>query len=312
VFSFIIAGCLLVAWGSSGLFGQQQEEYHLRLKVETPKDNLLVGEPVELTFTLTNGGGQEVVLEGVFDYSAGYLQVFSDSTGMTDKLTERKWEYIFPSRHTTMFGSHKIRPGQSISHQAILLYDVKKKSYVLPQPGLYRIMAKFRFRIEGERKELVSNVLSIEVLEPQGNNAKALALWNDVEVFDAVQQFSGKLGTINRLKQLISIYPNSVYSQYARTTLKSLKDFVVNNPDSLYSKQENIRRALLEWNEEEASTPRDETPARKPSVTTTDNRQATQAGAFSRLLPVLFGVVVVITGVVILLLLRRKGRGTNL
>lgn len=240
-----------MVWNVSNLYGQQEDPSNLRLEVKVRKDKLLLGEPIELTFTVTNEGSQEVVLQGVFDYSAGYLQIFLNSTGTTNEGIEHKWEYIPPFRYATIHGSIKLEPEKSLSQRVILLYSHVKLSYVLSQLGLYRIMAKYRFRIEGERKELISNVLSIEVLKPQGNNARALALWKDVEVFDAVQQYSGTIGAINRLKQLISTYPNSVYTQYARTTLKSLKDFVVNNPDSLYSKQEDIRRALLEWNEEE-------------------------------------------------------------
>ncbi|MCA1590808.1 MAG: hypothetical protein LC730_04865 [Acidobacteria bacterium] len=221
------------------------------LKGKANKSSYLLGEPVTVTFELTNTGpNPETVFSGGVDVGSLKIFVASERDGEYKVYRGRGWgrlrgeKITLEPRQTFKYGSATIlwHGKLNVSH---LNADSAKQyldgrittEYAFPEPGVYFIKGLSCF---GESCiDIESEPIKVMVKEPIGDD---LEVWNKIrgnreiaillqdQTFDTSDDLK-KQELNSRIEQILILHPNSVYSGYLKPNLQKY------NADELRRKQ---------------------------------------------------------------------------
>jgi hypothetical protein len=193
----------------------------LKLELAAAQPAQFVGEPVDLTFTLTNVSDE--VVKGSLCMGLG---LYNPEVWYRAKGAEKFMLYVgnFPAAADYLCPPEELAPHAGKSQAGRLLYAVNPGSLVLREPGAYEFQARFKLN-DGYGTTLESNVVSVEVRTPPDSEKGMLAQWSDPELLDFVQ---GNVGYATKSKReaglrkaakFLEEHEGSVYAAAARQGL---------------------------------------------------------------------------------------------
>lgn len=138
------------------------------LTIITPKVDYLVGEPIPLVFSLKDKTEEEQTLTYPFDYEWGLEVLITNSFDQTFQYISPSHAFAIEARRSSP-ASLSLKAGEQITANDYLSYHVPLGDFALSQPGRYQLQARFPYE-KGWR----SNILTVKIYEPQGNDRAAL------------------------------------------------------------------------------------------------------------------------------------------
>lgn len=157
----------------------------LKLELAAAKAGHFVGEPLDLTFTLTNlsAGPQKG------NFCMG-LELYNPEVWYRREGQPKFLLFVgnFPAAADRFCHPEELPAQGRKSVGERLLYASNPAGLLLREPGTYEFQAKFKLN-DAEGTTLESNVVSVEVRPAP--DAEALASWNDPELLDFLQGNEG-------------------------------------------------------------------------------------------------------------------------
>lgn len=227
---------LIVIW-AEGVNATKPSENasDLTLKVIPEKPAYLLGEIVKLNFELTNSGDEPILLTYRPDVSTGYLKVWIASLGSDfNQYHNSSWERM-------EYGGPTLRPGQSFSSQATVLWNNKPQipslsenkiltDYAFPLAGVYLVKAVVTITGDVPIK-VESEPIKITINEPVGDD---LQVWNQIKESGEIASFvqRGSFLTSNneeeqrlvkQVQEITQSYPNSFLVGQIRQKLERFR-----------------------------------------------------------------------------------------
>jgi hypothetical protein len=228
----------LISLSMASLTNSQTTTSDILLTGKTNKDKFLFGEPVKLSFDITNTGSSPLkVSKGGFD--VGNFKVY-----IADKTLEYRQVFGFDWGNRCTFETVNLEPNQKHQYEAsnILWNGKRDGSHFSPlanaEYAKERLVTDYIFENTGEHfikgitlDKIESKPIKITIEEPKGED---LEIWNQIkgnkEIAFLMQ--SNQLNTsdsnekaklVNQVEQIIERYPNSTYSAYLKPSLEAFK-----------------------------------------------------------------------------------------
>ncbi|HBR56862.1 MAG TPA: hypothetical protein DEA22_05245 [Blastocatellia bacterium] len=222
--------------------GTAQDQLTFLGRSNQPK--YLLGEPVVLEFEITNNGKDPVKVQQ-YGVETGGLKIFisSDRNGEYKEFFVGAWGRK-RGRYITL------DPGESHKFKEVtILWNGKPKDsglneqaarrlfagkiiteYAFPEPGVYFVKALSDFGAEGSRFE--SEPIRIVIQEPEGENLEAWKQINGRKEIARLMQIGDfnvddeyeKEQLSNEVELIFTQFPNSIYSNYLKQSLKKFKE----------------------------------------------------------------------------------------
>jgi hypothetical protein len=222
----------------------------LSFEISTPQNKYVQLEPIPFNFKLSNQSNEPIRWRGIPMIGQDIKFIVQDDTGQ-----QVRWEGSGIGLIGTTFSV--IQPGQEVQKKDIL-NGASVLEKLFSRPGRYQVRAEFRYDISPEvnRKEtIISNPVTINVVEPQGNDRQA---YNYIkQVIDPARYRERTANELQQLEQnFLDTYGNSVYAKYMAVELasgykasgdnaKAKKELCkIHNVNFYYSEQ--VRRAIWE------------------------------------------------------------------
>ena len=173
-------------------------------------------EPIPLTLTLTNKTTETVLGHGALRFSANMVRLFVAHDG-GKPLTLKE---LSPFPKEIFVKPIEMKPGDSFHARDLLTLNLDN---VFPQPGEYEIYAVLLY--PNSTAEIMSNTVTIRILEPQGVDKEAYAFIranSRSSDFFSGRYLAGDLNAETILERFVMSYKDSVYSDYAAFLLGEL------------------------------------------------------------------------------------------
>jgi hypothetical protein len=224
-----LLGCCL---GGDASFAAS-DEHGLHFSLHAEKQSYLIAEPIVLRFSLTSSAR----------FSANIDDSFSVGHGVTlqyRSANEPEFQPWAPAFTSDVWAYRKIPfPAGGLSAERLFVFDVNRK-YVRPSsqatPSVHAITSragkyyfKATYRASSNKGDILreSQAIEIEVVEPQGDDKKALSLWMDNQVLYAVDDPGGLPEDVTagyeKIKKLVATYPQSHYAHFARRAMTRIE-----------------------------------------------------------------------------------------
>jgi hypothetical protein len=219
---------LIIALAIAGNITTQQEASpnlkRLSLVAAAEKSSYIVGEPVDLTFSLSNVSDKTV--EGNFCFGVDHY----NPEVWYGKETQKPLLYVgnFPVAEDITCLPRELSPHASKSSSARLLYAVNPGWLILREPGVYEFQLKYKLS-DGDGTKIVSNVVQIKVEAAPESEKEALRQWSDPELLDFVQGnagFAPGAKVRDGFKKASTFYDAHGDSLYAKAARKGLLDYL--------------------------------------------------------------------------------------
>lgn len=204
----------------------QEQSLKLKSNIKLYKKSYLLREPIRIRISVSNEAEQKKKV----NFATGDALVIIDSKGTP-----------YPSNiHISRIGLTEINPGDTIEEEINLssyLYGVphsKWKVFWYLPPEKYTISYKLQQHdISGEGLTIESPVDTFEILEPQGEDVKALELL--LQSYNLLLEKKDK-ESIQKLNELLEKYPESGYVPYvmlmSANTVEKLNEVIRKFPKS--------------------------------------------------------------------------------
>ncbi|MBI4669757.1 MAG: hypothetical protein HY747_11365 [Elusimicrobia bacterium] len=212
--AIVVFGYLTAAQGSL----QDSFAKTWQLTIKTDRQSFIVGESVPVTAELKNASIKKELLMLPFGTEWGLLAYAAEKNTEPVVHTSAK-------RLKAMASDKRPPPAVWIGPQAVvqtkiwLAYDVRQRTVVFPKPGSYTIFMRFPYE-EGVK----SNVLTIDVKEPSGSDAKALEFLQQNKLTAYLDPDGKRLRPETeeaaKLKEFIKLYGTSIYAPVLRFALR--------------------------------------------------------------------------------------------
>jgi hypothetical protein len=202
----------------------------LQLTISSDKALLLPGEPLELTFVVTNVSDRPIHTHKI-NIERGDTQLFISHENKPFREYQGNWGLL------DIVGDNIIlKPNERMIATAIVHYNYVKPLpenigtyYAFYQPGVYSLKALFNYWEDG-KKRTESAVIKLNIKKPEGNDA---SVWQRIKDEPDVAYFiyvNGKtfvdksdrnksLRITGMLNEILSAYPATTYSNYIATAL---------------------------------------------------------------------------------------------
>lgn len=291
----------------------------LRLTIKMSKNLVLVGEPLWVEFKLANTGNEPFRFRAALDIKSGILKLLVKSPDKDDGPPEGKHELFQFGEHVTLGVDWRIlKPGESTSSKYLLAYNFKTNDLMFPRPGTYALQGSLLCAAEDGSQELHSPSIRVSVSNPEAREAEAFKLWKSEGAARIVQGDPPVTpGAVSALIRLVTEYPESVYSQYAKAGLDFANDAATRYPE----KYPKIKQLLDKWIVEQGAESTgaqsgEETPPAPSQVTEESPARSPRDIPPQRLGPDWFTLGLIGAGalaaiVALVLLVRRKSSGTD-
>jgi hypothetical protein len=203
----------------------------LRLEVVPEKTILLPGEPVTMTFIVTNQSASPFKTHEI-NIGRGDIQLLSSYESGPYKRYRGDWGFV-----DTLRGELTLGPGEQMTEEATVhfnhvRFNTVETHYAFPNPGTYTLKATFDYGIN--RQQLVEGgPIQLHVKEPKGADA---AVWARIKedrdvayfIYERGGAFVDSDGTPGRIQgervvrtlhEILSKHPNSTYTAYIEPAL---------------------------------------------------------------------------------------------
>lgn len=224
-------GQILAEGRSKGLDG-------LVIKIESPKSNYVLGQPVGLVFEVTNNTTSSIQLAGA-DVESGYLKIFVTSTdGKFRQYSNSTWG-LGKAPKIAFGGGESLRSSTSILwnfsprkrfSNLDKLKDTRLFSdFAFPDAGRYLVKAVLIVPGEVERR-VESEAIEVNLGEPSGNDR---AVWKAMKQNSEIAFFiqNGSFTTTDKqsredlLAQIRQLVQNNPHSQVTSTLQANLEKY---------------------------------------------------------------------------------------
>lgn len=238
--------CLLIllAYVIQGSVAECGRAYQQPLKFEmfADKQSYFLGEPVTLTFRLTNS-----TTESISAPNGLHLAMFYNNPKVWYRRGSQSFAPLVVNNAglvNMVFPPEELLPGKSKLGADFLIYAASPPGPVLNEPGRHEFLARYVFRDTKERiTTLESNIVRIIVRELPKSELQAFNRWNDPELLDFLQ---GNVGFVPEEKvrsgalkaaAFLDEFSNTVY---ARTAHKVLLDYLESQGPKRLSEKEQV------------------------------------------------------------------------
>ncbi len=184
----------------------------LILSVSSPQTKILAVEPFFLDLMIQNTDekkSEEINPALALEYD--YLKIW------VAYEKEDFQEYRHGSVVDAVLPVLSLQPKKVLREQVILLYNDHSQSLIFERPGSYRVKASFWHALAG--KNLESNVISVDVVEPRGKDKKALDLFKGVKQSQLVIFNYYDKEAAGKFEKIVRSYSKSPYAMYAAWAL---------------------------------------------------------------------------------------------
>lgn len=181
----------------------------LELVIGTPRSLVLLGEPLAVSALVANKGEDTAAVVPDLTLDARFLTYWvQDHSGAIQ-------QYLPRGVACTEGVPVALYPGEHIADTDVMLWD-SVGGHIFPVPGEYRVVATFTDPVSSLR----SNVLVINVVQPEGADAQALPFIFDKDAaeFLMLPSYQFQRG-IALLQELLTGFPDSAYAPYAAYVL---------------------------------------------------------------------------------------------
>ena len=188
VFSLLLAPHAATArqQGGGGAAAAAAAGKQLKLEVSAGKSSYFTGEPLDLTFTLSNLAAAPATGNFCMGLELYNPEVWYRKGGQNFMLFVGN----FPAASDAFCPPEAVPGNGNKSHSEWLLYAKNPAGFMLREPGTYEFRARFKLN-DGYGTTLESNVISVEVRPAPDAEREALESWSDPELLDFLQGNEG-------------------------------------------------------------------------------------------------------------------------
>jgi hypothetical protein len=280
VTSFILLVCCVLNFQSkriaSSIVEAQTNSSGLSLELSSSQKTFLRAEPITFNLKLFNQTDQPVTLRGSVS-NLGNMNflitnsegIKSNSPGIPSSLDGAP--YLIGSYASSL---RTMQPGEKNEQSSLLERDLAEKLF--PNPGKYDLQIEFGYttNVPGEVVRILSNSISIDILEPEGINRQAYQFIK--EKLNTARRSSNNRVVTEVTQEFVDKYRNSVYAKYIIMDLASVYQAMGDDKKALrelckisgekfhHSKQ--VERIVLEINEKLNPIDWDKIPDGAPEV----------------------------------------------
>ncbi len=220
----------LVGGGTPRLLSQQ-EQPKLELTImssdlQGQKQRFLVGEPIQLRLTLHNVSKEPQTGTFSLQFRAATLHVFIAKE--RDAFTLYMPQSLrIASRADIVHTLITLQPGEKLEEIEFVSFDVNANDFAMPTVGHYQLKAVHFFAIPDLSKTVESNVIAVEVVEPEGKDKEALQFIVDNKFKPFLTPEAGSFRveneTVVQLKAFVEEkFPDSTYAPYVKLGLEAI------------------------------------------------------------------------------------------
>jgi hypothetical protein len=173
------------------------------LKLRAMQSAYVVGEPIVLTLTITNGGSTAFSCQPL-GVEFGYVKFF----------VGEKREYGFDRVKDPTRPPVAIPPGGERAEDVVLHFDFAAQTLTFPTPGKYMLRAEYRSWSPATSPSLKAEI-ALEVVAPEAGDAAGSVLFAMPAVGEFVADSAREEAIVTRLKNYIQANPESVFGRYA-------------------------------------------------------------------------------------------------
>lgn len=254
VYALIVITCLITSLLTAIVASNNLEEKEkIALRLKANKNNISLGEPIQLEFEFFNESTTSVriptggVMAGnieifIAEKGENYRKYFRSDWGRLDgevtmvKLEPNQKHKIDNTNATILWNG---KPNYShLNPEAARRADAQDKriltDYAFPNAGIYLVKVVSCLFDETNRCSIPveSKPVEIKVAEPTGDD---LEVWNQIKGNRAIamliqrgsfykEKEAEKEQVINQVEQVVQSYPNSVYSSYLKPNLEKYRE----------------------------------------------------------------------------------------
>lgn len=204
----------------------------LTLQIATEEPAPLPMEPIPITISVFNSTENPILGYPVIRPNAGFLKIFVASEAERFKqFKTADWPFVLvpsPKKRTPL------EPGYRNEVSGFLYFaspaaphrfdpNALMEQHLLPSPGIYRVKATLKDRYSNQTIE--SNVITIEVQEPTGENSLAYDFLKEQSYPYFLMSTFGRhwskrdQAAIRKKEKFLSRFPNSGYARYVYYSL---------------------------------------------------------------------------------------------
>jgi hypothetical protein len=217
-------------WGVSRW--QSQPTAPLELTITAAKHKVLLGEPVTIKLLVTNKSDKDVLGLFYLSFETETLHILIAPPGESEftlyypvslQIAERKDKALRPIM---------LKAGETREAGEFVSYDVKRSDFALPIVGKYKLKAVHFFDSRDFNKKVESNVIEVEVVQPESKEDKEALQFIIDHQLQAYLTAEARLisppegKTVNDqvqlLQEFLKKFEGSTYAPYVRLGLEAI------------------------------------------------------------------------------------------
>lgn len=223
----ILGVCILMLYcGMINVYGQspfpqpqQEMEKYVEISINTNKQKYICGEPIIL----------EIKVKNITKDPIQFASVLSLTSDVKIEIIRPE---RFPWRYESVFKPvlyprtiYKLKPQDVRTIRYIMLYDEKSPNgFLTAEPGKMTLKVEMRYTINDRIPRMVTfPPLNIDIVEEHGINGEAFKLLQNKEVAKELTTGSGSQSTESLYQEVVSKYPQSLFSPYCLYALSGYK-----------------------------------------------------------------------------------------
>lgn len=218
-------------WGGASRLVSQQEQPKLELTITSSdlqgqKQRFLIGEPIQLRLTLRNLSKEPQTGTFNIKFGSATLHVFIAKKG--DAFTLYMPQSLrIANRADIGHALITLQPGKKLEEIEFVSFDVNANDFAMPTVGHYQLKARHFFAMPDLSKTVESNVIEVEVVEPQGKDKEALQFIVDNKfkpfLTPEAKSFHVENETVVQLQAFAEEkFPDSTYAPYVKLGIEAI------------------------------------------------------------------------------------------
>ena len=217
----------------------------LTFKISTPKKEYLLLEPIPIQMELTNNHDKEIVGRVRMNFHQDYIRLITYHNNARTEFDSLS--HLHLTDCVAYVQVPKFAPKASVRERQLLTYQL---DVIFPVPGEYQVqlILENRYPTTGKAETVISDKMSVKIIQPQGSEATAYAFYSDPALQDFMQ---GKMEYTNqeeiqtslrKAREFLESFSESVYHQWVKEFFMEHYDawkatpYVTDEERSMYEK----------------------------------------------------------------------------